>query len=48
MIRFIFLTAVALAIATSAQALSPPPLHQPDGIRQTLAIAALHVVTATA
>ena len=33
MIRFIFLTAVALAIATSAQALSPPPLHQPDGIR---------------
>ena len=33
MIRFIFLTAFALAVATSAQALSPPPLHQPDGIR---------------
>ena len=33
MIRFIFVTAFALVIATSAQALSPPPLHQPDGIR---------------
>ena len=33
MIRFVFAAAFALTIATSAQALSPPPLQQPDGIR---------------
>jgi hypothetical protein len=33
MIRFIVFTVLALGIATSAQAMSPPPLHQPDGIR---------------
>ena len=31
MIRFIAV-AFALALATSAQAMSPPPLHQPDGM----------------
>ena len=39
MIRFIAV-AFALAVATSAQAMSPAPLHQPDGmitqVRQTL------------
>ena len=33
MIRFIVFAALALAIATPAEALSPPPLHQSDGIR---------------
>ena len=32
MIRLIAFAAFALAVATSAQAMSPPPLHQPDGI----------------
>ena len=31
MIRFIAV-AFALAVATSAQAMSPVPLHQPDGV----------------
>jgi hypothetical protein len=31
MMRF-FAIAFALTVATSAQALSPPPLHQPDGM----------------
>ena len=31
MIRFIAV-AFALAVATSAQAMSPAPLHQPDGM----------------
>ena len=33
MIRLIAFAAFALAVATSAQAMSPPPLHQSDGIR---------------
>ena len=33
MIRLIATAAFALAVATSAQAMSPPPLHQSDGIR---------------
>ena len=32
MIRLIAVAAFALAIATSAQAMSPVPLHQPDGM----------------
>ncbi len=32
MIRLIAFAAFALALATSAQAMSPPPLHQPDGM----------------
>ena len=32
MIRLIVFAAFALALATSAHAMSPPPLHQPDGI----------------
>ena len=32
MIKFIAFAAFALAIATSAQAMSPPPLHRSDGI----------------
>ena len=32
MIRLIAFAAFALAVATSAQAMSPPPLHQSDGI----------------
>ena len=40
MIRFIAV-AFALAVATSAQAMSPAPLHQPDGmitqVRQAVA-----------
>ena len=31
MIRLIAVAAFTLAIATSAQAMSPVPLHQPDG-----------------
>ena len=30
--RLIAFAAVALAVATSAQAMSPPPLHQSDGM----------------
>ena len=30
--RLIAVAAVALAVATSAQAMSPAPLHQPDGM----------------
>ena len=33
MIRFIFFAALALAIATPAAAISPPPLPQSDGIK---------------
>jgi len=33
MVRLIAVAAFALAVATSAQAMSPPPLHQSDGIR---------------
>ena len=40
MIRLIAIAAFALAVATSAQAMSPAPLHQADGmitqVRQTL------------
>ena len=32
MIRLIATAAFALAVATSAQAMSPAPLHQPDGM----------------
>jgi hypothetical protein len=32
MIRFIVFAALALAIATPAEAMSPPPLHKSDGI----------------
>ena len=32
MIRLIAAAAFAVAIATSAQAMSPAPLHQPDGM----------------
>ena len=32
MIRLIVFVAFALAVATSAQAMSPPPLHQTDGM----------------
>ena len=31
-LRLIAFAAFALAVATSAQAMSPPPLQQPDGI----------------
>ena len=32
MIRLIAFAAFALAVATAAQAMSPAPLHQPDGM----------------
>ena len=32
MIRLVTFAAFALALATSAQAMSPLPLHQPDGM----------------
>jgi hypothetical protein len=32
MIRLIAVAAVALAVATSAQAMTPAPPHQPDGM----------------
>jgi hypothetical protein len=32
MIRLIAVAAFALAVATSAQALTPAPVHQPDGM----------------
>ena len=32
MIRLIVFSAFALAVATSAKAMSPAPLHQPDGM----------------
>ena len=32
MIRFIVFAALALAIATPAEAMSPPPLHKSDGM----------------
>ncbi len=31
-VRLIAVAAIALAVATSAQAMSPAPLHQPDGM----------------
>jgi hypothetical protein len=37
MIRFIPVAAFALAFATSAQAMSPAPLHQPDGMTTQVA-----------
>ena len=33
MIRLIAIAAFALAVATSAEAMSPPPLHQSHGMR---------------
>ncbi len=33
MIKLIGVAAFALAVATSAQAMSPPPLHQSDGLK---------------
>ena len=32
MVRLIAVAAIAFAAATSAQAMSPVPLHQPDGL----------------
>ena len=32
MIRLIAFAALALAVATSAEAMSPPPLHKSDGL----------------
>jgi hypothetical protein len=32
MVRLIAVAAIALAVATSAQAMSPAPLHQPDAM----------------
>ena len=47
MIRFIAF-AFALAVATSAQAMSPAPLHQPDGmITQVREAAAMSVVASS-
>jgi predicted naringenin-chalcone synthase len=37
MIKLIAVAAVALAVATSAQAMSPAPLHQPDGMTTQVA-----------
>ena len=37
MIRLITVAAFALAVATSAQAMSPVPLQQPDGITTQVA-----------
>ena len=37
MIRLIAVAAFALAVATSAQAMSPAPPHQPDGITTQVA-----------
>ena len=37
MIRLFVLAAFALAIATSAQAMSPAPLHRPDGMTTQVA-----------
>ena len=38
MIRLIAVSAFALTVATSAQAMSPAPLHQPDGITTEVAV----------
>ena len=38
MIRLIAVAAFALAVATSAQAMSPAPLHQPDGMTTQVAV----------
>ena len=35
MVRLIAVAAVALAVATSAQAMSPAPLHRPDATRKS-------------
>jgi hypothetical protein len=37
MIRLIAFAAFALAVATSAQAMSPAPFHQPDGMTTRVA-----------
>jgi hypothetical protein len=37
MIRLIAAAALATAVATSAQAMSPAPLHQPDGMTTQVA-----------
>ena len=37
MIRLIALAAFALAVGTSAHAMSPAPLHQPDGLTAQVA-----------
>jgi hypothetical protein len=39
MIRFIAAAAFAFTVATSAQAMSPAPLHQPDGMTTQVAYA---------
>jgi len=38
MIRLISVAALALAITTSAQAMSPAPLHQPEGLMTQAAV----------
>ena len=40
MVRLVAVAAIALAAATSAQAMSPVPLHQADSIKLKSAIAA--------
>ena len=48
MIRLVAVTAFALAVATSAQAMSPVPLHQSDGMSRksvTKAIGTLAIGT---
>ena len=37
MIRLIAVAAFTLAVATSAQAMSPAPIHQPDGMTTQVA-----------
>jgi hypothetical protein len=37
MIRLIAAAALAIVVATSAQAISPAPLHQPDGMTTQVA-----------
>ena len=50
MIKWIAVAALILAIATSAQAMSPVPLHQPDGtitqVREACG-AGMHMVNGT-
>ena len=37
MIRLVAVAALALAVTTSAEAMSPAPLHQPDGMTTQVA-----------
>jgi len=49
MVRFMAVAAFALAVATSALALTPVPLHQPDGMTTQVRHACgagMHMVTA--